>query len=222
MFAIAIILVLLIGGAVKRVLKTDSSATANQTTEPTIPVRPGQSESLADQQAGTDPTPLEEPISVKKPTGKSVGTSKGNQTKPSSPRPKSDTVATEGAAEGLPSQAVQKVHNRPPEMLHGPSGVARMGGSFLVAVRIANLHPLELQAYKVTAYFRAQGSAAYKRVSLQLKGGGWHGSIPIGASMEGGLEYFVKAKPSAGNDERLISLQSGSNSRPHRVRTSSP
>ena len=107
-------------------------------------------------------------------------------------------------------------------MLHGPSGVARMGGSFPVAVRIVNLHPLELLAYKVTAYFRAQGSAAYRRVTLQLKGAAWHGSIPIDATMEGGLEYFVKAKASAGSDKRLTSLQSGSNSLPHRVRTSSP
>jgi hypothetical protein len=222
MFAIAVILVLLIGGAVKRVLKTDSSATADQTTEATIQAEPVKSDSLAKQQAATDPTPLKDSTSVNKPTAKSVETSKRNQTKPSSPEPKSDPVALETAPEGLPTQAVQKGHTRPPEMLHGPTGVARMGGSFAVKVRIAHLHPLELQAYKVTAYFRAQGSAAYSRVTLQLKGDAWHGAIPIDATMESGLEYFVKAKASPGSDERLTSLQSGSNSLPHRVRTSSP
>ena len=217
-FGIALILVLLVGGAVKRVLKEKAPALPPQPTELAPLTTPTTAQP---EDAPPDKTRQEVSSEAPKVEVNPTKTAKENQ------KPSPDAVISEPEtplpSKGVDSvQAIQVDHTLPPELVHIPSGVGRMGGMFAVQVRIKHLHPLEVPAYTVTAYYRAQGSAAYKRVTLQVAGDGWTGSIPIESQMEGGLEYFVKAKPRSGVDERLTSLQSGSNSHPHRVRISSP
>jgi serine/threonine protein kinase len=218
MIGVGLILLLLVGGAVKRVLKDSSPVPPSQSLETAAGIAPTQSSSPPIDQVVTDPTQADEPSEIKKAEAQSTQAAKDTQTKPTPANP----VAADKSPGSLGSQTIQEDPTLPPEMVHAPSGVGRMGGTFPIQVRITHLHPLEFRAYTVTAYFRAQGSAAYKRVRLQINGTSWEGSIPIDAQMEGGLEYFVKAKVGSGSNDRLTSLQSGSNSHPHRVRISSP
>jgi hypothetical protein len=110
----------------------------------------------------------------------------------------------------------------PPEIVHDAPATARMGGRMTVQVRISNLQPLETQAYRVTVFYRAINTAAFERVELVRNRATWAGSIPVGVSMESGIEYFIKATAPGSANQRLVNLKSRTNRSPHRVRVSSP
>lgn len=109
----------------------------------------------------------------------------------------------------------------PPQIVHTPQSVARMGGRLPVQVQIGNLTPSETRTYRVTAFFRAAQTDRFERSELVRNRATWTGTIPIKPTMENGVEYFLKAESSS-NSTRLQKLKSGSNKNPHRVRVSSP
>jgi hypothetical protein len=96
-----------------------------------------------------------------------------------------------------------------------------MGGYLPIQVRLQNLRPIQIRTYDIAVYYRPAGTAAYRRTKLTRDRSTWTGNVQISTEMEAGMEYFIKAK-SSDLSSNLGPLNSGSNTKPHRVRVSSP
>ena len=96
-----------------------------------------------------------------------------------------------------------------------------MGGVLPLSAQIDNLRPVDVQTYSVTAYYRAVGTAAYKRTNLSRVRRTWTSKVAVTADMDGGIDIFFRAKTEA-SDRGLADLLRGSNTSPIRVRVSSP
>ena len=96
-----------------------------------------------------------------------------------------------------------------------------MGGNLLLSAQIENLRPVDIRTYSVTAYYRAAGTAAYKRADLSRVRSTWTGKIVVTPEMDSGIDIFFRAKTSD-RSSGLENLLRGSNSSPIRVRVSSP
>ena len=84
-----------------------------------------------------------------------------------------------------------------------------------------NLRPIDIKSYSLTAYYRATGTARFQNIALTRNRSTWTGTLRISADMEGGVEYFLKAR-SGDSSGALGTLNNGTNDAPHRVRISSP
>ena len=233
--ATALILALVIGGQWKRspgdpppsdVTQVNSNETPAAKTEITSAVDAPEREINSsasipkpNTETKTDPTPQSEPA---------VATTSQATSKPTPkerPEPTNSTVPTqptEPVERTLPeSAAVDGPPVLPPQIVHEPNTVARMGGRMPIQVRIGNLSPNETRTYRVTAFYRAAETNRFERVELVRSRATWTGIIPVTPTMENGVEYFIKAESSSPS-ARLQKLKSGSNKNPHRVRVSSP
>jgi serine/threonine protein kinase len=222
---IILILVLLVGGAVRRALRVNDEA-ANRESVNT----PANNTDVANTGAKTAPVTARPapPVAQPKPTPPgptslpkaadvqpTVQAAPAPETPPTitSPNPAPTTATTPEQTPALGGQ---------PDVEHAVSGSANMGDTLAIQARIANMRPLDIQQYEMRAYFRASQTAKYRSVNMTRVRSTWTGGIPIGPDMEAGLEYFIKAKPTDSQEGRLTVLMSGNNRDPHSVRITSP
>jgi hypothetical protein len=225
LYYLIVILVLLVGVSIKKSLKQAEDGASSPPLEATkAPVRASTKPTVkAEDPAKTDPpattsTPREtappEPPRVEPPKQQpSMGDSPRPSPEARPPAPKPDPPAAGETAEPT---------NRGPASISNSTGkMARIGGFLPLQAKLVNVRPIDMRTYRVTAYYRAAGSAAYKNTELNRTKTTWTGSIQITPDMEGGLEYFLKGK-SNDSSGRLTPLESGSKTSPHRVKISSP
>lgn len=238
--AVVLILVLLAGGAIKRmssqepvgVAPTEPAASAVEPPTQAEPLQPGSPQAV-------EPNPIERVAQTASPpsatapvapSGPSSDRVQSPKVEPPAerpePSPKTESAASIPQEVSEPSTVQPNVEAPaaalPPVIVHEAPATARMGGRMTVQVRISNLQPLETQAYRVTVFYRATNTAAFERIELVRNRATWAGSIPVGASMESGIEYFIKATAPGSTNQRLVNLKSRTNRSPHRVRVSSP
>jgi hypothetical protein len=243
--AVGLIVVLIAGGAIKRMgaqepfdaAPTVPAASAVQPRDPAEGLQPEAPQAV-------EPTPNDAAAQTALPSNATAPVAPSGQRpdRASSPKvdppaeqpessPKMDSAASTPQAVAEPSTVQPDAETPteppvaaalPPEIVHEAPATARMGGRMTVQVRISNLQPLETQAYRVTVFYRAINTAAFERVELVRNRATWAGSIPVGVSMESGIEYFIKATAPGSANQRLVNLKSRTNRSPHRVRVSSP
>ncbi|MGB0640020.1 MAG: hypothetical protein ACPGTU_11840, partial [Myxococcota bacterium] len=230
------IMILMVGGLVKRILKTtseddnapmgqlaDNLGTETQTQPATPPI-----------EVVPDPTPVE----ATPPTPPPVSDTEDKDDTPASPPPekadpdpvsetpetKTPTAPTDPEVE-LPLDEETESDPPPvatPMLVHVPAKMARMGSTMFVTAQIKNLSPVELRMYEAIAYFRTEGTARWTRSVMTRERSTWSTPIPITPDMERGLEYVIKAKPRDSMGGKLQPLVSGTNKNPHDVRITSP
>jgi hypothetical protein len=230
---IILILLLLVGGAIRRALRTPDEATK---TELVVPQNPG-------------PDPEERPppasdanlangavdvAAPNRPAAQAPPANPGTVTAPTppagrpvaeAPQPENPPASVEQPATSTPTAptpAPRPTLGGQVNIEHTASGEAPLGGTLAIQARISNLRPLDIQQYQLTAYFRASQTAKYRSLPMTRIRSTWTGGIPIGPDMEAGLEYFIKAKPTDSQDGRLTVIMSGNNRDPHRVRITNP
>jgi serine/threonine protein kinase len=230
------ITILIVGGLVKRVIKTtpdtDGDALGNlsgvpadfqdnqalgtpvepiteSSVEPMPPVKTSPDGGAEEPEVPPIPTP---PVKIEsEPSAKDA--------EPESPTATAPTeVKTDPDLEAEPDPAV----TAPAKLAHSPAKMARMGSTMFVTAQIKNLSPVELRTYEAIAYFRADGTARWTRSVMTRERSTWSTPIAITADMEGGLEYVIKAKPRDSMGGTLPPLVSGTNKNPHYVRITSP
>jgi len=224
LFFLVLILVLLVGGIVRRSMKDAPNAgiqspptsSAQQVPLPTEESTPKGTKNPSEAVPTPSPTP----------TPPESSSSREDPSPPPTPKPKPAPAAgdpDEGKkaepTEDTPKEPVRP--SGPPAIDHSPRVSARMGGFLPIEARIVNLRPIDIKSYSLTAYFRASGTARFQNISLTRNRSTWTGNIRISADMEAGVEYFLKAR-STDSSGALGTLNNGSNDAPHRVRISSP
>ena len=215
-FALIIILVLSVGGLVKRLIKPadtpqPSPSTAVQAEPPSVVTeqpKPAEPDTVDEAQVTppetTAPAPQPEPATIASPPPPAEPKA--------TPVSKPSTVVVEPKVDptvGPPTLTVKV----PPS--------ARMGGFLPLSAQIDNLRPVDVQTYSVTAYYRSAGTAAYKRTELTRVRRTWTGKVAVTPEMDGGIDIFFRAK-SSDSTGSLGNLLRGSNTSPIRVRVSSP
>jgi len=208
--ALGIIVILLIGGYFRRAAK-----------EPAGPVIHTTSQEVQPQPTKVQPTTEVESVPEPKPPAKPPEVA--TEPIPTPPEPPGSVKEAEPdpPTETPPVDPTPPPATGPPALAHTAPRFGRMGSFLPLTARLENLRPVEIQAFKITAYYRASGTAAYKRTDLSRTRSTWTGNIRITAEMEGGLEYFLKAK-STDPTGAMGTLTSGTNTAPHSVRVSSP
>ena len=223
LYYLIIILVLLVGVSIKKSIKQTQDvalapalelATAPKKTD-AAPAVPTPAESSKNRPTETIPAAREtaRPPPAKIEPPKQQSKAERQPSAPSEAAPKTDSPrANEPAAP----------NDRGPASISNSTGqIARIGGFLPLQAKLLNVRPIDIRTYRVTAYYRAVGTAAYKNTELSRTKTTWTGSIQITPEMEGGLEYFLRGK-STDPSGRLTPLESGSKTRPHRVKISSP
>lgn len=231
---VILILILLVGGAIRRALRAPEAPPQTNVAEPqdqpaaveapAIPAPPDQPLSEPDiLPAVVDlPTPASPPAT---PPANAVAPTQAATAEPSTPPAPTDAVApteTVASIPSTPSTPTTPLAVGNADIEHTVNGEALLGSTLAIQARIANLRPLDIQQYQMTAYFRSTQTAQYRSVPMTRIRSTWTGGIPVGPDMGAGLEYFIKAKPTDSQDGRLSVLLSGNNRDPHRVRITNP
>ncbi len=100
---------------------------------------------------------------------------------------------------------------------HVPEPTVLLGANLKVQATLKNLRPIDMQQYRMTLYYRAQGTARYRPLAMGRERITWSVNIPVGPDVEAGIEYFIKAKPDDTQNGRLSTLTSATNLTPHQV-----
>jgi eukaryotic-like serine/threonine-protein kinase len=234
---IILILVLLVGGAVRRALRVnDKPANSASLSTPANTTEAVNTEAVNTEAVNTDAeailvaAPPAPPVVQPTPTPTpaepvpDLNTANVQPTLQAPPVPNSDPTITSPnpAPTTAPAPEPTPTLGGQPDVEHAVSGSANMGDTLAIQARIANMRPLDIQQYEMRAYFRASQTAKYRSVNMTRVRSTWTGGIPIGPDMEAGLEYFIKAKPTDSQEGRLTVLMSGNNRDPHSVRITSP
>jgi len=219
---LVLILLLIVGGTIRRALKESApgapkinqvqpepdvvtpQALPPEVTPPAAPAAPA-----AEAQPEPERTPEPAPDLQPKPATEPEVAPEAPPEAPPEPEPEPEPEVD------TPSATL------PAAISHAPATVARMGGYLPIQVRLQNLRPIQIRTYDITVYYRPAGTAAYRRTKLTRDRSTWTGNVQISTEMEAGMEYFIKAK-SSDLSSNLGPLNSGSNTKPHRVRVSSP
>ena len=218
-FVLIIILALSVGGGVKRLIKP-TDPVLNSNTPPTV--------AEPTMQAPTppaEPTPapvVAEVEDIQPPVPDVVAPQTPEATTPEQTVEVPTTPVVEPTPAPPPEpEPASDVPSGPASLnVRIPSSV-RLGGLLTLSAQIDNLRPIDVQTYSVTAYYRATGTAAYKRVELSRVRRTWTGRITVTPQMDGGIDIFFRAKTSS-RASGLEDLLRGSNRSPIRVRVSSP